>query len=38
MEFLIGVAVGYAAGWIVMKRPQWVETAIDRARDALNRG
>lgn len=29
MGFLIGLALGFVAGWIFFKRPQWATDAIE---------
>ena len=29
MNFLFGLAIGFVAGWIVRKRPQWVTDVVE---------
>lgn len=33
MDFIFGVVVGFASGWVVMKRPFWVEDILRRLRE-----
>ncbi len=38
MEIIFGIAIGVGLGWVVFKRPQWVEQSIATAKRKLNRG
>ena len=29
MSFIIGLAIGFVAGWVLFKRPVWATRAID---------
>jgi len=38
MSFGIGIAIGFVAGWILFKRPQWVESAIAWIKSKVGMG
>lgn len=35
MEFLIGVAVGIGAGWVLFEKPEWARNAWDGIRNRI---
>ena len=35
MGFLIGLGLGFLAGWLFVKRPQWITDAIDKLKSKL---
>ena len=37
IEFLVGVGIGAALGWVVAEKPEWARNATDEVKKWLSR-